>query len=255
MNTFERRSRIVEMVNVSESLLVSEIANQLQVTEVTIRSDLRLLEKQGLVSRFHGGAARVSSLASVGKELSLHDRYQLAEDPKRRIAIAAAKLVREEDTIILDSGSTTKLIAEELVSRSQITVITNSLPVAGILSENPDITLVMCGGTLRHKTRSFHGYIAEFGLKGVAANSMFVGADGLDCKQGITTFNEGYAISAAMAAVSRQVVVVTDASKFGRKGFNPVLPVDKLDVIITDNQAPPQEIAQLRILGKEVILV
>lgn len=119
------------------------------------------------------------------------------------------------------------LLAEELVKSGDITVITNNLPAAFVLSENPDITLVVCGGTLRHKTRSLHGNITEYALQGIVANLMFVGADGLDAATGITTFNEGYSISGIMAAAAQRVVVVTDSTKFGRRGYNLVLPMEK----------------------------
>ncbi|MFK8258570.1 DeoR/GlpR family DNA-binding transcription regulator [Erwinia sp. AnSW2-5] len=261
MNTFERRRKIVELVNAQGSLLVNDISGKLGVTEVTIRADLRLLEERGLLTRFHGGAARVSSALQEPEavqyhaEVSLTDRYQLASWPKKRIAIAAAGLVQEGDTLILDSGSTTKLIAEELVAFSNITVITNNLPAAFILAENKDITLVVCGGTLRHKTISLHGSIAEYALRDVSANLMFVGADGLDPDSGITTFNEGFAISSVMAAAAHKVVVVTDASKFGRKGFNQVLPLEKIDTIITDDAAPSEVLDQLIGKGKTVMVV
>jgi len=259
MNTFERRSKIVDIVNADGSVLSSDISAKLGVSEVTIRADLRLLEQRGQLTRFHGGAAKNAApipevALSSNNELSIQDRYAVAADPKRRIAIQAANLVREGDTIILDSGSTTKLVAEQLMDRSNITVITNSLPAAFLLSENKDITLVVCGGTLRHKTISLHGSIAEYALQEVSANLMFVGADGLDCENGITTFNEGYAISSVMAAVARQVVVVTDSSKFGRKGFNTVLPIQQIDMIITDIDAPDFDVNALRKMGKSVVL-
>ncbi|MDA4703731.1 transcriptional regulator, partial [Enterobacter hormaechei] len=89
-----------------------------------------------------------------------------------------------------------------------ITVITNSLPAAFTLAENKDITLVVCGGTVRHKTHSMHGTIAERSLQGICADLMFVGADGIDATNGITTFNEGYSISSVMAAAAHQVIAV-----------------------------------------------
>lgn len=260
MNVFERRKKIIEKLDSDGSLLVSDIAATLGVTEVTVRNDLSLLEQRGLLTRFHGGAARLVSRPGVaepqpGGELSIAERYQLAADPKKRIAMAAVTRVREGDTVILDSGSTTRVLAEQLVEQDNITVITNNLPAALILMDNPSITVVVCGGTLRHKTVSLHGSIAEFALRGVSARVMFVGADGLDVENGITTFNEGYAISAAMAAVAEEVVVVTDASKFGRKGFNVVLPLAQIDTIITDDAASPEAVAILQQQGKQVVLV
>lgn len=116
--------------------------------------------------------------------------------------------------------------------RQNITVITNSLPAAFALSENKDITLVVCGGTVRHKTRSMHGSIAERSLQDINADLMFVGADGIDAVNGITTFNEGYSISGAMVTAANKVIAVLDSSKFNRRGFNQVLPIEKLTLLL-----------------------
>lgn len=236
MNASERRQEIIELLNMNSTVLVCDLSKKYDVSEVTIRTDLRLLEKQGVLTRFHGGATKITDNDDIKsfKELQLEERYQRFIEAKKRIAIEAVKQVKEGDIIILDSGSTTMLIAEELVKLKHITVITNSLTSAFILSDNSDIMLLICGGTLRHKTRSFHGKIAEQSLDGISADILFVGADGIDAQRGITTFNEGYTISSVMANVAKKVVAVLDSSKFGRNGINIVLPLNKLDVIITD---------------------
>lgn len=172
MNSFERRNKIVDMVNTQGSVLVLDLSNLFGISEVTIRADLRLLEEKGLLTRFHGGAARAGSdlTDAENQEVVLEDRYQLASDPKKRIAHAAAAMIREGMTVILDSGSTTLLIAEALVRMTNITVITNSLPAAFTLAENKDITLVVCGGTVRqnafdarHDCRTFAArYLRRF---------------------------------------------------------------------------------------------
>ena len=112
MNSFERRNKIVDMVNTQGSVLVLDLSNLFGISEVTIRADLRLLEEKGLLTRFHGGAARAGSdlTDAENQEVVLEDRYQLASDPKKRIAHAAAAMIREGMTVILDSGSTTLLI-------------------------------------------------------------------------------------------------------------------------------------------------
>lgn len=257
MNSFERRNKIVDMVNTQGSVLVLDLSNLFGISEVTIRADLRLLEEKGLLTRFHGGAARPgSNLAETdNQEVILEYRYQLASDPKKRIAKAAAALIKEGMTVILDSGSTTLLIAEELVNMNNITVITNSLPAAFTLSDNKDITLVVCGGTVRHKTHSMHGTIAERSLQGICADLMFVGADGIDATNGITTFNEGYSISSVMASAAHKVIAVLDASKFNRRGFNQVLPMEKIHCVMTDSEIAESDIAALAETGVELEIV
>ena len=134
-------------------------------------------------------------------------------------------------------------------------MITNSLPAAFALSDNKDITLVVCGGTVRHKTHSMHGTLAEHSLQGISADIMFVGADGMDMTNGITTFNEGYSISAVMASAAHKVVAVLDASKFNRRGFNQVLPIKQINCIITDDSISREDKIELEKSGLEVVLV
>ena len=235
MNSFERRNKIIQLVNEQGTVLVQDLAGVFAASEATIRADLRFLEQKGVVTRFHGGAAKIMSGNSETQEVGFKERFQLASAPKNRIAQAAVKMIHEGMTVILDSGSTTMLIAEGLMTAKNITVITNSLPAAFALSENKDITLVVCGGTVRHKTRSMHGSIAERSLQDINADLMFVGADGIDAVNGITTFNEGYSISGAMVTAANKVIAVLDSSKFNRRGFNQVLPIEKIDIIITDD--------------------
>ena len=237
MNSFERRNKIIQLVNEQGTVLVQDLAGVFAASEATIRADLRFLEQKGVVTRFHGGAAKIMSGNSETEtqEVGFKERFQLASAPKNRIAQAAVKMIHEGMTVILDSGSTTMLIAEGLMTAKNITVITNSPPAAFALSENKDITLVVCGGTVRHKTRSMHGSIAERSLQDINADLMFVGADGIDAVNGITTFNEGYSISGAMVTAANKVIAVLDSSKFNRRGFNQVLPIEKIDIIITDD--------------------
>ena len=138
MNSFERRNKIVDLVNANGSVLVLDLSNSFGISEVTIRADLRLLEEKGLVTRFHGGAAKPGSNLgeNENQEVLLEDRYSLASDPKKRIALAAVTMIEEGMTVILDSGSTTMLIAEALAKMANISVITNSLPAAFALSDN-----------------------------------------------------------------------------------------------------------------------
>ena len=249
MNAFERRNKIIELLREQGSVVVTELAKQFNVSEVSIRTDLRILEEQNLLVRFHGGAGLPNSLIQpleAQEETQMDERYLLSRDPKTQIAKVAASLVKEGDTIILDSGSTTMMLAMELLKIKNITVITNNLPAAFVLSDSPDITLVICGGYVRHKTRSMHGALTENSLAGIRADLMFVGADGVDPKVGLTTFNEGYGISSVMASISSKVVCVVDSTKFNRSGFNLVLPIDKIDLLITNSNISEKTKAALK---------
>jgi len=257
MNAFERRNKIVELVYAQDSVMVADLSTDLATSEVTIRTDLRLLEEKGLITRFHGGAAKPGSISpdNHDREFIIEDRYNMASDPKKRIAQAALSLIEEGMTVILDSGSTTLCIAEALKNTPNITVITNNLQASLALAENKDITLVVCGGTLRHKTLSMHGTLAEMALQGISADLMFVGADGIDLENGITTFNEGYSISSVMASAADKVIAVLDASKFKRRGFNQVLPMDRIDYVITDSSIDEKNRTAFQHIPTKLIVV
>lgn len=236
MNSLERQNHIVELINELGTILVTNLSKRYCVSEVTIRNDLAKLESKGLISRFHGGATSNKRLNPyfVYDEIKLDERYKIFETAKKQIASYAAKTVKEGDTIIIDSGSTNKMLAEVLVNINNITIITNNLPAAVVLSKNSSITLALCGGTLRHKTYSMHGAIAEHLLLGISADILFIGADGIDSDRGITTFNDGYSISQIMAKAAKKVISLVDSSKFGKSCFNLILSLDEIDLIITD---------------------
>lgn len=265
MHLVERRNQILAALTEKGSVQVAHLANKFGISEVTIRNDLRELETQGLLIRFHGGATnQINNWTLTGKpngntdshnEITLEDRAMLSADAKTRIANAAARLVSTGNSVIIDSGSTTLKIAQQLADASDLIVVTNNLPAAEVLSTNQHITLVLCGGTFRHKTRSFHGMHAESVLKGIVADYLFIGADGIDIDKGITTFNEGYAISKVMARAAKKVVAVLDSTKFGRIGFNPVLPISDIDVLITDDGISRETVMLLENRNIDVIIV
>lgn len=266
MHLVERRNQILVALTEKGSVQVAHLANKFGISEVTIRNDLRELETQGLLIRFHGGATNQIKSWSLSRklpttpaeshnEVKLEDRAMLSADAKTRIASAAARMVTTGNSVIIDSGSTTFKIAQHLADASDLIVVTNSLPAAEVLSINQHVTLVLCGGTFRHKTRSFHGMHAESVLKGIVADYLFIGADGIDIDKGITTFNEGYAISKVMARAAKKVVAVLDSTKFGRIGFNPVLSISDIDVLITDDGINRDTMALLKSRNIDVVIV
>ncbi|PJC86788.1 transcriptional regulator [Vibrio sp. HA2012] len=267
MNLILRRQKILEQLESHGTVEVKNLATLLDASEVTVRADLRTLEQEGKLIRFFGGAQLPESSKQtvmtaeppVSRELkdevSISSRYSINSDEKVRIAKRAAELVPANATIILDSGSTTHLVAEELTLRGNITAITNNLSAAIALSDSPNTTLVICGGVYRPKTQSMHGQKAEQCLDGVSADFLFIGADGLDPKRGITTFNEGYNISRVMANCATKIVAVVDSSKFTRAGFNQVLDIEQIDILITDTGIQPETKTQFQQAGLQVITV
>ena len=259
MNPLNRREKILELLKKDGQVAVKELSVLFDTSEVTLRSDLKFLENQGKLKRFFGGAQSIESLPLTQQEyedeVQIDNRYQLNSDSKERIACAAAGLVRKGDSIIIDSGSTTHLVAKCLAKEGGYTIITNNLAASSELLEAPDTTLVIVGGTYRSKTKSLHGYQAEQCLNGVQADVLFVGADGIDPEKGITTFNEGYAITGVMASCVQKVVAVVDSAKLGRIGFNKVLDASQIDTLVTDSGIPADTKRKFENIGLEVIVV
>lgn len=268
MNLIQRRQKILQELEDQGTVEVKDLASMLDASEVTVRADLRTLEKEGKLVRFFGGAQlpdnsivstkvapEPESTKDLKDELSINSRYDINSEEKVRIAKRAASMVPINSSIILDSGSTTHLVAEELTVRGGITVITNNLSAAIALSDAPDTTLVICGGVYRSKTQSMHGQKAEQCLEGVSADILFIGADGIDPERGITTFNEGYHISRVMADCADKIVAVVDSSKFKRSGFNQVLDARQIDTLITDKGISSELVTQFSEVGIEVIIV
>ncbi|RKF20079.1 DeoR/GlpR transcriptional regulator [Alginatibacterium sediminis] len=258
MNALRRREKILALLTQHGSVEVKTLVTTFNNSEVTIRGDLRKLEKEGKLIRYHGGAQSVDSLPNTLRnddEINLDSRFDLNTSAKHRIAERAAQFADPGASVIFDSGSTTHLVAAEIAKRGNIFAITNNLPVADVFVDAKDVSIVISGGTYRSKTKSLHGPMAEQSLMNVTADLLFVGADGIDADKGITTFNDGYSISQVMANCAKLVVAVVDSSKFGRIGFNKVLNTADINYLITDNQVSENDIQAFSKLGVTVIVV
>jgi len=250
----ERRSRINEIIETRDRATVQELAARFGVSAVTIRSDLDALARAGGVVRSHGGALRREET----EDLPLVVKQTLHQPEKMRIAQAAARLIREGETIILDSGTTTAAIAARIGSLKlrSLTVITNALNVASVLAPLPNVRLIMIGGLLRQVSSSLVGPQAEQVLRGLHADRLFLGVDSLDPEIGVMTPDLLEAqLNALMIEVSHEVVAVADASKFGRGSVSVIAGVEKIHRLITDDSAGPEIVEALRARGVEVILV
>jgi len=257
MNPLKRKEKILELLKTKDQVSVKELSVLFNTSEVTLRTDLKTLEKQGKLKRFFGGAQSINSLPLTqnNDEVQLDKRYDMNKDCKDRIAKAAATLVSKGNLIIIDSGSTPHLVAENLAQEGGYTIITNNLAASTALMEAVDTTLVIVGGTYRVKTKSLHGHQAEQCLAGVHADVLFVGADGIDPEKGITTFNEGFAITDVMAKCVQKVIAVVDSSKLGRIGFNKVLDVSSINTLVIDRGISAEFKRRFEASGVEVIVV
>jgi len=251
----ERRRKIIDLVEKQGRVTVDELVKRFIVSAVTVRGDLDALSRAGAVVRSHGGALkRIGALQDVpiGVKETLH------HGEKVRIGYAAAQMIGEGETVMMDSGTTTAEIARQIkfLKLKSLTVITNALNIAMELANLPHLRVIMIGGILRQMSYSLVGPHAEHTLKGLNADRLFLGVDSLDPEIGLTTPDVLEAqLNAMMIRVAREVIVVADSSKFARRNLSLIAPLDSVHKIITDDGLAPAMVAGLRARGLDVILV
>jgi len=246
-NTPQRRHAILTLLAEQGEVQVEALARRFETSEVTIRKDLAALESNGLLLRRYGGAV------PVPQEL-VAEPAQAVSPYKQAIARAAAACIREHARIIIDSGSTTAALIPELGRTAGLVVMTNSLEVANALRElEHEPVLLMTGGTWDPHSESFQGQVAEQVLRSYDFDQLFIGADGIDLARGTTTFNELLGLSRVMAEVAREVIVMAEADKVGRRMPNLELPWGSIHTLITDERLEPA--AREQILARGIRLV
>jgi DeoR family transcriptional regulator, aga operon transcriptional repressor len=248
-----RRRKILELVEQTGQVTIHDVVNRFAVSAVTARSDLDALSTNGAVLRSHGGAVRYEATQDYPLKL----KATLHRSEKARIGQAAAKLVQPNETIILDSGTTTAEIAKNLKrSKVKFTVITSALNIANELADAPAISLFMLGGLLRTVSYSFVGPQAEAMLRDLHADRLFLAVDGLDLAGGPFTPDVLEAqLNGLMMKVSKEVTVVADSTKLGRRSLFRIGPIENIHRLITDERAPEEFTDALRNKGIDVILV
>lgn len=250
----ERRRRICELLREQGRVTVGELAMRFGTSQVTIRADLSALEFAGALMRTHGGALRLSENAD--QPLDVKQLQHHAE--KVRIGEAAAALIRDGETLILDSGTTTAEIARAIrrLELKSINVITNALNVAALLIDAAAVRLIVPGGILRRESNSLSGPMAEAALAHLQADRLYLGADGIDPEVGVMTPHLPEAeLNAQMIRIAREVVVVADSSKLKRRNVSLIARIEQLNILITDRGAAPEPVEELRRRGVDVRLV
>jgi len=212
-----RREQIVRQAQADGKVYVESLAEQFGVSTVTIRNDLNALSDRGLVVRSRGGAVASTRLT---RELSVQEKYSEHQSVKRRLGQAVVDLLGEDiRSILIDSGTTTEEVARCLNDRSGLTVMTNGLNIATALASSSGNEIMVTGGVLRPKSMSFYGYQAEESLRNMHFDRLILGVDGFDPSVGVATYFEQEAnLNRIMCRTASEIIVVTDSSKFGRRG-------------------------------------
>ncbi len=249
----ERRAGILELIESTGQVKVSELSKLFKVSEVTIRNDLTQLEQKGLLIRARGGAIRSQS---VGIDYALNIKAKKHFEEKKAIGEKAAGLIQDGDTIILDSGTTTTEIAKNLNRFNELTVITNALNIARQIAEYPQFKIIVPGGILRPKSLSMVGPTAEASIRNYYCDKLFLGVDGIDAHYGISTPNvEEAHLNRVMIELSKEVFVVTDSSKFNRRSLAFIASMEKVHIVITDKNIPQEEKEKLENMGVQILIV
>lgn len=253
----QRRALILETLKRTQIVQVAELSQLFGISMVSVRRDLKILERKGHIRRIHGGAIAVQT---PGISELLKGKAEDKTKIKERIGKAAAELINKSDKIIIDSGTTPLQVAKNipypLLNHGNLSVITNSIPILHVLGSEKGVYLIFLGGIYLANYDVVVGPRTVEQIKNLHVDKLFLGTDGLTFTHGITTTNQLEAeVSQAMAAASSEVIVVSDSSKIGSKGLTTIVPINEIDKLITDKDAPDDFIGQLKDHGVEVIQV
>ncbi|TFG93179.1 MAG: DeoR/GlpR transcriptional regulator, partial [Syntrophobacterales bacterium] len=234
------------------TVLIDELGKALHVSTNTIRRDLSNLEKQGILQRTHGGAIFVdSNMQSKPYEI----RSQEGMTEKEKIGRRAALLVHDGSTIIIDAGTTTKQLALYLENARNLTVLTNSLEIAEILSRNANIIVILSGGILQVSSNHLIGMPAEQFFSQVHVDQLFTSANAISIEKGLLSSNLHIVpIKQKMLKVAREVILIADSSKIDKTGIGRIAPLTAAHKFVTDSRIEPQTASAISALGIEVII-
>ena len=252
----ERQEHIVRIVEEHGRVRVGDLATRFQVSAVTIRKDLLGLEANHRLIRTHGGAIAIDRSRP---ELAFDIRERLQSDEKLAIGVAAAALVHDGESIVMDASTTALSVARQLRARggwSQLTVITNGLRLASELAGHPGIVVLMLGGRVRWEALSVVGQLGDGLFSQINVQKAFLGAAGFTPESGLADATDEEAqIKRSMVAAAREVIAIVDHTKWERAAFATFCPTDKISVVLTDRGAPDPMVQALTARGVEVRIV
>ena len=250
----ERQQAMAQLVTEHGRLSVAAIAEQFDVTTETVRRDLSVLERMGLLRRVHGGAVPASSLAVIESGLGERDQANTAQ--KELVAKAALEqLPPPGGTVLLDAGSTTGRFASLLPRDHRLTVITHAVPIAARLAVHPQIELHLLPGRVRTTTQAAVGADTVTALHHLRVDVAFLGTNGITVEHGLSTpDHDEAAAKRAMVGAARRVVCLTDASKVGSEAAIRFAALEEVDVVVTDSGIDAESRKAFEATGPEVVI-
>lgn len=251
-NIAERHQYILNRLQEKGNINVVDLYKKLKVSSVTIRKDLKLLEEKNLLFRTHGGATQRNPYTV---DRPVNEKIKLQAGEKSKIGAMAAQLIEPNDSIIIASGTTVMALAKNIQATESLTVITSALNVALELMQHPHIEVLQLGGLLRKSSSSVTGPYAQHILADFSCTKLFLGVDGIDLEFGLSTTNAMEAhLNRQMIDASQKVIVLSDSTKFGKRGFGKICGIESVDRIITDSGISEHFVKQLENLGIEVTI-
>lgn len=252
-NQVQRRTSILDILNHTGFVRVLDLSKSLNVSTVTIRKDLEELEKAGFLARMHGGAKKAVDDEQNG--IDYESRMLVRKEEKIRIAKAAAGLVSEGSSAIMNVGSTCAYVSEELKAKKRLTIVTNALQILNNLCTCPWITTIFLGGRFNTDMQITVGDDVGDQLKKYVVDKLFMGMDGVDPSMGATTFNpvEDH-LMRQMIAQAKEKILVVDGSKIGKVTFTRIAPLTDFDTVITNcTESNAETLRQIEALGLKVV--
>jgi len=248
----DRHQFILQKLSEEGKVSIPQLIDEMQVSGVTIRKDLKLLEKKKLLFRTRGGGSIDNPYAI---ERPINEKEFIKTEEKKKIAKAALSLIGQNDSIIIGSGTTVFELARQLHPDKRIIVITPALKVALELSNRPNVEVLQLGGLVHHSSASTAGSFAEKILDELFCGVLFLGVDGIDLEHGLTITNiVETSLNQKMIALAQKVVVLADSSKFDKRGLGKICHLDQIDYIITDDHVSGETVSKIEKAGIKVII-
>ena len=254
MDIFERKQKIMELLQRDGKVKVNELSALFDISDVTIRMDLADLEAKGLLSRVHGGA--VSSYKTY-YNMNMQQRMSTNLDQKQAIAKHIVEMIEENDTIMLNAGTTTLTVFRMIPQNMNLSIVTNSIAIALEAGANPNFNLVLLGGSVNAKHQFIYGDEAITQLEKYHADKLILSVDGITPANGFTTFyNREVELDRIMLSHSATKIIAADSSKLGRTAFARISDITEADYIVTNkDETATEEIEQLRQIVQNIITV
>ncbi|MCD8313905.1 MAG: DeoR/GlpR family DNA-binding transcription regulator [Bacteroidales bacterium] len=250
----ERHNRILDKLSKQGFVRITDIADELGVTKVTIRSDFQILEEKGLLYRMRG-SARLANPHVADLRVSVKDRMN--HEAKEKIARRAVEYLEENDSILIGDGSTAYAFAEEIRNRKfrHLNIVTPFLRIGILFNDMDNVNVLQLGGTVHRESLSVLGEQASKALDYCVCSKAFFGVDGIDVENGVTTSTiEGAQLTKKMMKTASQSILLADSSKFGKRGFGHICPLEDVDVIITDSGVTDPTVKSMSDAGIELII-